>query len=285
MDGTTAAYPGGSPANVALTLGRLGCDVRLATWIGADQGGGAVRAWLRESGVRLVPGSGAAPRTPVAVATLDGTGVASYDFDLTWDLPRGVAVNGLAAVHTGSIAAVLQPGGRAVVDLIRRARAHATITYDPNLRPALLGPRQAVLRRVEECVGLADVVKVSDEDLAWLFPGSDAMAVGRRWLAAGPSIVVVTFGGNGAAAVAACGTVETAAPRVAVVDTVGAGDSFMGALIHGLCRAGLLGAGRRDRLRAVDGPMLTSLLEHGVGVAAVTVGRAGADPPRLADLP
>ncbi|PZF86293.1 PfkB family carbohydrate kinase [Jiangella anatolica] len=284
-DAGAAEHPGGSPANVALTLGRLGWDARLATWIGADARGAAIRSWLAESGVRLVPGSDGAARTPVATATLDAAGAAAYEFDLEWRLPADVPVDGVVAVHTGSIAAVLEPGGPAVVELVRRARPHATVTYDPNLRPALMGEPAAVRDRVEACVALADVVKVSDEDLGWLFPGADPMAVARRWLAAGPSVVVVTFGGDGAAGVAASGPVRVTAPPVAVVDTVGAGDSFMGALIHGLGRAGLLGAGRRDRLRGIDGATLTSLLQLGVDVAAVTVARPGADPPRLAELP
>ncbi|MGM7422243.1 PfkB family carbohydrate kinase, partial [Cellulosimicrobium sp. CpK407] len=160
----------------------------------------------------------------------------------------------------------------------------ATITYDPNARPALMGDPADARARIEALVALADVVKVSDEDLAWLVPGTDPVAVARDWLALGPALVVVTYGGEGALALTAAGEQRVTAPRVEVVDTVGAGDSFMGALLDGLWDAGLLGADRRDALRAVDTATLTRLLERCAAVAAVTVSRAGANPPRRAEL-
>ncbi|MDF9875817.1 carbohydrate kinase family protein [Cellulosimicrobium cellulans] len=284
-DGSVDEHPGGSLANVALTLGRLGRDARLATWLGTDERGDAIRAWLDESAVTLTPGSTDADRTSVATAHLDAQGAATYEFDLEWHVPAGTAPDaGTLAVHTGSIAAVLEPGASDVRALVAAARDTATVTYDPNARPALMGDPADALARIEALVALADVVKVSDEDVAWLVPGVDPVAVAHQWLALGPALVVVTFGGEGAVAVTAAGEQRVTAPRVDVVDTVGAGDSFMGALVDGLWDAGLLGADRRDALRAIDAATLTTLLERCAAVAAVTVSRAGANPPRRAEL-
>ncbi|WP_171467658.1 carbohydrate kinase [Cellulosimicrobium sp. 72-3] len=284
-DGSVAEHPGGSLANVALTLGRLGRDARLATWLGQDAHGEAVRAWLDDSAVTLTPGSTDAPTTSVATAHLDAHGAATYEFDLEWCVPAGTAPDaGTLAVHTGSIAAVLEPGASDVRALVAAARDTATITYDPNARPALMGDPADARTRIEALVALADVVKVSDEDVAWLVPGANPVAVARKWLALGPALVVVTFGGEGAVAVTATGEQRVTAPRVEVVDTVGAGDSFMGALLDGLWEAGLLGADRREALRAIDATVLGDVLRRCVAVAAVTVSRAGANPPRRAEL-
>ncbi|GAB3161305.1 carbohydrate kinase [Myceligenerans halotolerans] len=301
-DGSAAEHPGGSIANVALTLGRLGRDVRLATWLGRDERGDAVRTWLAESDVALAEGSDEADRTSVAIATLDDGGSASYEFDLTWRVPeRAAAGADTLAVHTGSIAAVLEPGGGQVRALVEAARATSTITYDPNARPVIMGSADAARERIEALVALADVVKVSDEDLAWLYPGQDPVEAARAWRATasgdaesgdtaraaghvGPALVVVTRGGEGAVALSAAGEVEVKAPSAQVVDTVGAGDSFMGALIDGLWGHDLLGAGRRDALRAIGPDVVTAILEQCVAVAAITVSRAGANPPRRAEL-
>ncbi|MBE1876138.1 carbohydrate kinase family protein [Myceligenerans pegani] len=296
-DGSAAEHPGGSIANVALTLGRLGRDVRLATWLGRDERGDAVRAWLAESDVALADGSDAAERTSVAVATLDDGGSATYEFDLTWRVPEETAAGPeTLAVHTGSIAAVLEPGGSQVRALVEAARATATITYDPNARPVIMGSADAARERIETLVALSDVVKVSDEDLGWLYPGQDPVEAARAWRAGaaggaarapgqeGPALVVVTRGGDGAVALTAGGEVEVKAPAARVVDTVGAGDSFMGALIDGLWGHDLLGAARRDALRAIGPDTLSAILEQCVAVAAITVSRAGANPPRRAEL-
>lgn len=284
-DGSSAEHPGGSLANVALTLGRLGRDVRLATWLGRDDRGDAVHGWLDESGVAVVPGSDGADRTSVAQATLDATGAATYDFDLEWRVPDGAAADAdTLAVHTGSIAAVLAPGSEDVRRLLDAARATSTISYDPNARPALMGAADAVRPRVEDLVALSDVVKVSDEDLAWLVPGTDPLEVARAWQRSGPAVVVVTFGGDGATAVTAAGEVAVESRPVDVVDTVGAGDSFMGALLDGLWAEGLLGGARREELRAVGTATTRRVLERCAAVAAVTVSRAGANPPRAAEL-
>ena len=282
-----AEHPGGSPANVAIGLGRLGRDVDLLSWLADDAHGDLVREHLAGSGVRVLTGDRAPDRTPVARAHLDADGVATYEFDLTWDLPArwDEAEGSPLVVHTGSIATVIEPGGEAVARLLADRRATATLTYDPNLRPALMGAPEQTLPVVERLVALADVVKVSDEDLAWLHPGVPPVEIARDWVARGPALVVVTLGGEGALAVTAGGDeVAVTAPRVQVADTVGAGDSFMAALVDGLWSADLLGAGARERLRGIDRATVEQVLVRCAQVAAITVSRAGANPPTRAEL-
>ncbi|MEQ6900038.1 carbohydrate kinase [Nocardioides sp. YIM 152588] len=285
LDGTTAAHPGGSPANVALGLGRLGRAATLVTWLGDDEDGALVRRHLHENRVRVADGGGLAERTTRAIATLDATGAASYTFDLSWRLPPGSTEPGgvesrAVHVHTGSLAATVAPGGDEVLAMVRRHGADETISYDPNLRPAVMGSAGAVRARVEELVGLSDVVKVSDEDLAWLRPDATPEAVLEEWAGQGPSLVVLTRGAHGVRAVTAAGVVvELPSPSVDVVDTVGAGDSFMAALIDGLLARDLLGAAHREGLRGIGESALGSVLARCANVAAITVSRPGADPP------
>lgn len=284
LDGTQEEHPGGSPTNVALGLARLGRRARLLTRIGDDDRGRTIRTHLETSGVLLEPGSVVAGPTSTATAMIDETGAATYEFALDWDLPADVAIESANALHTGSISAFLAPGGDAVVALLERVAGSLTITYDPNTRPPLMGDARAARARVERIVALADVVKASDEDLAWLCPGADPAAVARGWLELGPAVVVVTRGGSGSIGVTRAGQVEVAAPQVDVVDTVGAGDSFMSALLDHLAGAGLLGAQRREALRAASLDEVRVMLEHAVRIAAVTCSRAGANPPTRSEL-
>ncbi|WP_308200025.1 carbohydrate kinase [Actinotalea sp. C106] len=286
-DGSTEEHPGGSPANVALGLARLGRPVDLLTWFGPDAHGDLLRGHLSGNGVTISPGSDSAERTSVATATLDEQGTASYDFDLSWHVPERWAapVTPPLVVHTGSIAAVLEPGGPDVAHVLEARRESATITYDPNLRPSLMPPADQTREVVERLVALADVVKVSDEDLAWLEPGVEPLEIARRWVQAGPALVVVTRGGEGATGILATGhEVDVAAPRVTVADTVGAGDSFMGGLIDGLWSAQLLGAENREALNAAPAETLRGVLERCAEIAAITVSRAGANPPNRSEV-
>lgn len=277
------ARVGGSPLNVAVGLSRLGVPVELQTHLGSDAYADLVTAHLAANDVPLVPGSVRDGRTSTAVATIGADGAASYDFAIDWSVGQGSVVPpGL--VHTGSIGAVLEPGGSVVVEILRAARERATISYDPNVRPQLMGERDSARDRIESLVGLADVVKASDEDVAWLHPDLSLQEVARRWLALGPALVVVTRGGEGAYAVTAAGEVEVIAPTTVVADTIGAGDSFMAGLLAGLSDAALLGRETEADLRALAGEQLARLLGFAAACAAVTVSRPGADPPRRAEL-
>lgn len=286
-DGRREEHPGGSPANVALGLGRLGRPVDLLTWLAHDAYGGRVKSHLESSGVHLLTGNRSALATPVAIARLDAQGQASYDFELTWDLPTAWDGDDAAplVVHTGSIATTLKPGGPAVLRAVTARRSTSTITYDPNARPVLMGTPLQARAIVEEFVRVADVIKASDGDLTWLYPGQKPDDVAARWARSGPAIVVVTHGEDGAFAATASGAhLHVPAPQVRVVDTVGAGDSFMSGLIDGLWTEGLLGASRRAALKAIDSGVLQRVLERCIRIAAITVSRAGANPPKRAEL-
>ncbi len=280
-DGSRVEHPGGSPANVALTLGRLGHDVHLLTRLGDDDRGRRVVDHLATSHVRVLPGSVVPGPTTMAIATIGADGAASYEFDLRCELPSpapGPAA-GSACVHTGSFAALLGTNAATVLDLLTAARGTATTSYDPNIRPGVLGTADDVRPAVEALVAQADVVKLSDEDAHWLAPGLPPIELARRWQQRGPALVVVTRGGDGAVAATATGTVEVASPVTTVADTVGAGDSFSAALVHALDGMGLLGADRREALRAIDLPSTHDVLVLAARVAAITVSRPGADPP------
>ena len=276
-DGTRSEHAGGSPANVAVGLGRAGLEVTLATTLGDDRHGELVRRHLTESSV--TEAASAAARTSSAVARLDEHGSATYEFDVTWDPDAIEPEEHPAAVHTGSIAAVLEPGADEVEALLGRLRPTSIVTFDPNARPSLTPDRAAVRQRIERLVALSDVVKASDEDLAWLHPDDSVEAVAERFLALGASLVVVTRGREGSFAWARSGRVEVAPRSAAVVDTVGAGDAYMSGLIVALHLEGLLEVEARDRLRAVESDTVRRLTGIAADSAALVVGRPGADPP------
>ena len=274
------AHPGGSPANVALGLGRLGNPVTLMTHLGRDAFGEMISTHLQASGVR-VAGADAESKTSLAVATL-AAGIATYDFRIDWDIgdlePLPVETR---CLHTGSLATVLEPGRTGVQNLLEHEhqRGRVTISYDPNVRPALLGTPEAARPGIEHLVSLSDVVKVSDEDLAWLYPDRDDEDVALEWLGLGPALVVVTRGGKGVFAVTNELEVRRPATPVDLVDTVGAGDSFTSGLLDGLRRADLIGGAHRESLATIDEDSLVSVLDTASLIAAITCSRPGADPP------
>jgi fructokinase len=277
-------HVGGSPLNVAIGLGRLGRDVDFLTHIADDARGRRIVDYVEASGVRLVPGSTTADRTPTAVARLDESGAADYVFDIAWELTGTPEVAPPVVAHTGSIAGYLDPGCLATAALLDAYRPSATITYDPNVRPALITEREQAIGRIDRLVERADVVKASDEDLRWIAPDLDPERMAETWLASGPSIVAVTMGGQGAFAVCAAGTVRVAARPVDVVDTVGAGDAFMTGLIDALWSLDLLGASRRTDLAHIDTDTLDGVVRAASLASALTVARAGADLPDRAAL-
>ncbi|MDF2992053.1 MAG: carbohydrate kinase [Microbacterium sp.] len=284
ISGDIDEAPGGSPANVALTLGRLGRTPTLVTRLGDDDRGRRIRRWLERSGVSAAVVD--ARRTSTAIAHLDAQGAARYEFDLDWDLDDSASsvVATADLVHIGSVAAVLDPGASRVAGLVRVAREHATITFDPNIRPALIDDPETVRARVADLVAVADVVKASDDDLRWLYPGRDVHDVAQEWQSLGPVLVVVTLGADGAVAVTADSRIRIPAVRSTVVDTVGAGDTFMGALIDGLAAHGETGAAVLRPGHGIRPEALEEILRRAAHAAAITVSRPGADPPRLAEL-
>jgi len=275
----TGEHVGGSPLNVAVGLARLGRGADFLTHIGDDQRGRRIVEYVKQSGVQLVSGSMTAERTPTALATLDANGSAQYVFDIDWQLSGTPEVPPPLVAHTGSIATVLEPGCRATAALIDTYRPSATVTFDPNVRPALIEDGDIARGRIDRWIERCDVVKASDEDMRWIDPNRSPEQIAKTWLALGPSIVAVTMGEAGAFAMCAAGTVRVPALRVNVVDTVGAGDAFMSGLIDALWSLGLLGAERRPHLARIDVDALTGVVQTAALSAALTVARAGADLP------
>lgn len=267
-------HVGGSPLNVAVGLARRGRDVDFLTHIGDDERGRRIAEYVKASGAQLVPANTLAERTPTAVATLADDGSAAYTFDLDWRLSGTPEVAPPLFVHTGSIAAVREPGCLAVAELLDTYRVSATLSFDPNVRPSLIADQDAARDRIARLVERSDIVKASDEDLRWIDPDREPEWTARAWLASGPALVVVTMGGRGALAFCSAGRVRVAARPVAVVDTVGAGDAFTVGLLDALW--GFLGADRRAALDRIGIDALTAALESASLLSALTVGRAGA---------
>jgi fructokinase len=286
-DGYTQEHVGGSPANVAVGLARLGHDITLATMIGKDDRGARIACLLDREGVWLTHGSVAELPTSVATSTLDATGAATYQFDLRWELNEGQALDGMTHVHTGSVAATLEPGASAVLTTIQNAHPTATISYDPNARPSLMGDPHDVRAKIENIIGLSDLVKASDEDIAWLYDDAPPADVLRLWGQLGPALVVMTRGNKGAVIrLSITGQLTSVdAPVVEVADTVGAGDSFTAGLVSGLLDAGLLGGIQaRERLRTATLADVRPAVDRALACAKITVSRAGADPPHLTEI-
>jgi len=277
-----AERPGGSPANVAVALGRLERATALVTQIADDDHGRLLRAWLEDAGVQ-VDAVGNPANTSTAAAHVDDEGNASYEFNLEWNPPAGLHTSPARILHIGSVA-TLDPGSDIVAAVVETAAPQTLITYDPNVRPALSGGHADALRRVERLVRAADVVKASTEDIAWLYPGQAPADVAAAWAGEGPALVVVTDGAAGAVAIGRAGSAHVGAAPATVVDTVGAGDTFMGALIDSILEIGTEVEELRSSLRSLSSATLTAVLGRCAAAAAITVSRQGMDPPTRTEL-
>ncbi|MFI7481000.1 carbohydrate kinase [Kocuria sp. M1R5S2] len=286
------AHAGGSPMNVAVGLARLGRQVQFLGRWGEDPYGAQVEAHLRDNGV-LLPFDADTRPTSVAEAVIGEDGAATYDFRLDWSLDLSdeqlrELLRDTDLLHVGSIGAMLEPGASKVLHAVELAHGTSLISYDPNCRPSIIPDSSAARARAEQLVGLADVVKASDEDLLWLYPNRSIEDSAAAWLAIGAELVVVTRGPLGPWALTretAPRGVEVPAARTTVVDTVGAGDSFMAALLAWLTDHGCSGAQARRRLGDLDAARVHDLLVFAAAAAGVTVSRTGADLPRADEIP
>lgn len=299
LDGETRTeVPGGSPMNLSIGLARQGIDVAFITSLGADRHADTIERRLVHEGVDVYTPRRAG-RTCTATAILDNRGTPSYDFDLTWmldhtDTPAGVP----DVVHFGSLGSALQPGADQVDELVAQYRGDALVTYDPNIRPRIEPDRDAARARVDRHAALSDIVKASDEDLAYLHPElvadpadiahdvREAMIESTiaRWLAAGTSLVVITRAQHGIDMATAQSRLHIPGHHPAVVDTIGGGDAFMAGLIAGLDVVGLFRATGRDTLSTLAPHTLRRAGSWAQRTAEITVGRVGADPPTSVEL-
>ncbi|MGW7045463.1 carbohydrate kinase family protein [Streptomyces avermitilis] len=274
--------PGGGPANTAVALARLGTPARFLARLSGDVFGRLFRAHLEESGVDLSYAVAAAEPSTLAVAELDATGQAAFSFhaqntaDWQWTPGElaGVDLSETACVHTGSLALVREPGGAVVEEFLATAAPQATISIDPNVRPLLVRPEVYRARLAHWCA-LADILRLSEDDLELLLPGTPPEQACDIWHAAGVRLVVLTLGADGALASLDGERLRVPAVSTRVVDTVGAGDSFTAGLLHHLGARGLLG-GRLADLGLDD---VAEACRFGARVAALTCSVAGPNPP------
>ena len=278
---------GGSPYNVAIGLGRLGAATTFVSRISTDANGESLAASLVGEGVDLSLVERDAKPTPLAFVmrgtAQTGSRYSFYldatAFDGPWPFPS-VWPRAARHLHVGSIAAVDPRHGDSVVAAMAQVFERATTSYDPNIRPLVTPDRESVVEVVERQVALASVVKASEEDLEWLYPGRAIEDTLTQWAQLGPSFCVATLGQSGAVAFLRDRRTSVAAPKVHVADTVGAGDSFMSSLLAAMDRDGALGA-------AAPKPTLDRLeawLAFAAAASAITCTRNGSDPPTLAEL-
>lgn len=281
LDGAVREHPGGSAANAAVALARLGRSVRFATAYADDDRGRLLADHLSDNGVRLGSDPLVLDRTATAVATLADTGAASYEFDIEWRLgplalPTDVEP---VAVVFGSIGAAVDPGAGDVARVVGAHRSTALTVFDLNVRAAITGTTPDVVTRAEDMAALADVVKASDEDLELLWPGREHGDVAAELLARGAGAVVVTLGHAGMRWFTPSGEGHQPAVSTTVVDTIGAGDTVTAAVVDALWQLGVVGPAARDGLLGLQDADWSGVLGHAGRAAAITVSRPGGDPP------
>jgi fructokinase len=268
---------GGGPANTAKAVARLGYKTYFVGGISSDNYGKAIEEALAESGVDLSLVFRGNQRTALAIATIDENGLAKYDFELdgtasfafdkSW-LPVGEP----DVLHIGSVATILEPGASELLKWV--SSKIVPVIFDPNVRPSIQGDRAIYRAAVERWIEKASIIKLSEDDLSWLYGGIEEEIV-SGWLSRGVSIVVVTRAEKGLSAYSSESVIDVPAVKVEVVDSVGAGDTIGAVMVEGVLQHGL------EKLR---GDALKSVLERAAKAAAITCSRAGANPPTLDEL-
>ena len=280
----TGPVVGGGPANTAKALARLGHDVHFIDGISSDAYGQVARTELLRDGVNLDLALVSDKPTCTASVTLDAAGGASYeflidgtatfDFHSSW-LPDPYRFQP-QVLHIGTLVTVIEPGASALYDWAMQVAEFAPIVFDPNIRPSVQPDRDLYEAAVEKWAALSAVIKVSDDDLAWLFPEVSIDDVAKRWINDGVFLVVITRGANGIVGFTEDGRVEVPGVKVDVVDTVGAGDTVGAIVVEAMIEHGLIEL-RGDRLQEV--------LSRAAHAAAITCSRPGAEPPYKHELP
>jgi fructokinase len=275
---------GGGPANTAKALARLGHDVHFIDGISSDAFGQSARAELLRDGVNLDLAQLSDKPTCTATVTLDAAGEASYEFLIDGTATFDFAASWLPdpyryqpqVLHIGTLVTVIEPGASALYDWAMQVAEFAPIVFDPNIRPSVQPDRDLYEAAVEKWAALSAVIKVSDDDLAWLFPGQSIDDVANRWISDGVFLVVVTRGANGLVGFTADGRVEVPGVKVNVIDTVGAGDTVGAIVVEAMVTHGLI---------ELRGELLRDVLVRAAAAAAITCSRQGAQPPYKHELP
>lgn len=293
-DGSYQAKPGGAPANVSIALARLGTNVSFAGRLSTDSFGEKLHDWLSPENIDLSLVQRTSDPTTLAVASLDEEGKAHYSFYLNgtsdWGWTLGafadLEVSPPAALVMGSVAMAIDPGASVIENLAKNLHSHhrSTVAMDLNIRPGLGFERDAEVIRIERQISVAHIVKASDDDLVWLYPNRSPEETALLWVSQG-NYVIMTRGADGATLFTPGGVrVDVSAPSITLVDTVGAGDSFLGATLFGLHSIDALGSDASSRLSEVSSAQWSDILTRAAQVGAITCSRAGCNPPTLQEL-
>jgi fructokinase len=283
-DGTERkAVVGGGPANTAKALSRLGIDTQFIDGISTDKYGQMALKQLHKDGVLLDFVKFSDKPTCLAIVSLNEAGGASYefviegtatfDFSATW-LPDPAA-NKPALLHIGTLVTAIEPAASVLFEWAKQVAKVSPVVFDPNIRPAVMSDRAEYVKQVERWVSISSSVKVSDDDIYWLYPGVELDLVANKWLSMGPELVVVTFGDKGLTGYRKDEKVAVDAKKVVVADTVGAGDTVGAILVEAIVEDGL------DKLMGIR---LSEMLDRAAKAAAITVSRTGALPPSKAEI-
>jgi fructokinase len=274
---------GGGPANTAKALAKIGIDTHFIDGISTDDYGQMAKAELVASGVKLDYVKYSDKPTCLAIVSLSDSRSASYefvientatfDFNSTW-LPNPQTEQP-ALLHIGTLATAIEPGASVLLEWSQSVSKVAPIVFDPNIRPAVISNRDLYVKQVERWVSISSAVKVSDEDIKWLYPSLEIDQVVNNWLAKGPSLIVVTYGDKGLAGYRVDEKVSVDALKVVVTDTVGAGDTVGAILVEAIVK---------DGLNTLSGVRLEMMLKRAAKAAAITVSRSGANPPVLKEI-
>ena len=274
---------GGGPANTAKALSKLGIDTQFIDGISSDKYGQMAKDEMISAGVKLDYVKYSDKPTCLAIVSLSDSGSASYefvientatfDFTLNW-LPNPQTEQP-SLLHIGTLATVIEPGATVLFEWAQTVAKVAPIVFDPNIRPAVIRDRDLYVKQVERWVSISSAVKVSDEDIKWLYPSLEIEQVVNNWLAKGPSLIVVTYGDKGLVGFRVGEKVRVDAIKVAVADTVGAGDTVGAILVEAIVK---------DGLKSLSGVRLEMMLKRAAKAAAITVSRSGANPPTLKEI-
>ena len=278
-DGTERkAVVGGGPANTAKALSKLGIATQFIDGISNDIYGQMASEELLADDVLLDYVKYSDKPTCLAIVSLSKTGGATYefviddtatfDFDRSW-LPDAAALRP-SLLHIGTLVTAIEPAASVLFEWAKKVAKVAPIVFDPNIRPAVMSDRQQYVRQVERWVSISNAVKVSDDDIYWLYPGEDLDKVTKRWLGLGPELIVVTFGDKGLAGYRQDSKISVDAKKVVVADTVGAGDTVGAILVEAIIE---------DGLAKLTDERLSLMLDRAARAAAITVSRTGARPP------
>ena len=272
------AVVGGGPANTAKALAKLGIATQFIDGISTDMYGQMALKQLHQDGVLLDYVKFSNKPTCLAIVSLSNTGGATYEFLIdgtaTFDFTPEWLPNLLNVkpklLHIGTLVTVIEPAASVLHKWASVVKNVAPIVFDPNIRPAVMSDRAEYVKQVERWVSISSAVKVSDDDIYWLYPGVELDLVANNWLAMGPELVVVTFGDKGLTGYRKNEKVAVDAKKVVVADTVGAGDTVGAILVEAIIEDGL------DKL---TGDRLSIMLDRAAKAAAITVSRTGALPP------